>query len=67
MHQRRGTHPLARRQPTKVLQIVSCRLQFKKARGNTRTAKIYDSPCLPESETQFAIHQYGIGDPEEES
>jgi len=43
------------------------RLQFKKARGNTRTAKIYDSPCLPESETQFAIHQYGIGDPDEES
>ena len=43
------------------------RLQFKKARGNTRTAKIYDSPCLPESETHFAIHQYGIGDPDEES
>lgn len=43
------------------------RLQFKKARGNTRTAKIYDSPCLPESETQFAIHQYGIGDPDEET
>jgi DNA repair protein RAD51 len=46
---------------------ISHRLQFKKARGNTRTAKIYDSPCLPESETQFAIHQYGIGDPEEET
>lgn len=43
------------------------RLQFKKARANTRTAKIYDSPCLPESETQFAIHTYGIGDPDEES
>ncbi|KAF9015099.1 Rad51-domain-containing protein [Cyathus striatus] len=27
------------------------RLQLKKARGNTRTCKIYDSPCLPEMET----------------
>ena len=43
------------------------RLQFKKARGNTRTAKIYGSPCLPESETQFAIHQYCAGDLDEES
>ncbi|KAG6381123.1 putative RAD1 protein [Boletus reticuloceps] len=43
------------------------RLQFKKARGNTRTCKIYDSPCLPEMETTFAILSGGIGDPEEES
>lgn len=42
-------------------------LQFKKARGNTRTCKIYDSPCLPEMETTFAILSGGIGDPEEES
>ncbi|KAF5356196.1 hypothetical protein D9756_004118 [Leucocoprinus leucothites] len=43
------------------------RLQLKKARGNTRSCKIYDSPCLPEMETHFAILEGGIGDPEEES
>ncbi|KAG5642451.1 recombinase rad51 [Asterophora parasitica] len=43
------------------------RLQLKKARGNTRSCKIYDSPCLPEMETQFAILASGIGDPEEET
>ncbi|KAF8168169.1 Rad51-domain-containing protein [Crassisporium funariophilum] len=43
------------------------RLQLKKARGNTRSCKIYDSPCLPESETHFAILADGIGDPEEET
>jgi len=43
------------------------RLQLKKGRGNTRQAKIYDSPCLPESETTFAILQSGIGDPEEDA
>ncbi|KAJ8514689.1 hypothetical protein ONZ45_g7800 [Pleurotus djamor] len=43
------------------------RLQLKKGRGSTRTCKIYDSPCLPEMETQFAILGSGIGDPEEET
>ncbi|KAG6862372.1 recombinase rad51 [Termitomyces sp. Mi166 len=43
------------------------RLQLKKARGNTRSCKIYDSPCLPEMETHFAILASGIGDPEEEA
>ncbi|KAJ2920176.1 hypothetical protein MD484_g137, partial [Candolleomyces efflorescens] len=43
------------------------RLQLKKSRGNTRLCKIYDSPCLPESETTFAILAGGIGDPEEEA
>jgi len=46
---------------------ASDRLQLKKARGNTRSCKIYDSPCLPESETHFAILASGIGDPEEET
>ena len=45
----------------------SLRLQLKKGRANTRQAKIYDSPCLPESETMFAILASGIGDPEEET
>ncbi|CAK5280511.1 unnamed protein product [Mycena citricolor] len=43
------------------------RLQLKKGRGNNRTCKIYDSPCLPEMETTFAILGSGIGDPEEET
>jgi len=43
------------------------RLQLRKGRGNNRICKIYDSPCLPESETHFAIHANGIGDPEEET
>ncbi len=43
------------------------RLQLKKGRANLRSAKIYDSPCLPETETTFAILQTGIGDPEEET
>ncbi|KAG6898051.1 hypothetical protein C0992_006529 [Termitomyces sp. T32_za158] len=46
---------------------VEHRLQLKKARGNTRSCKIYDSPCLPEMETHFAILASGIGDPEEEA
>ncbi|KAG8952014.1 recombinase rad51 [Tulasnella sp. 424] len=43
------------------------RLQLKKGRANTRVCRIYDSPCLPESEAQFAILAHGIGDPEEET
>ncbi|KDN39554.1 hypothetical protein RSAG8_08710, partial [Rhizoctonia solani AG-8 WAC10335] len=49
-----------------IAHASTTRLQLKKGRGNTRICKIYDSPCLPESEAQFAIHAYGIGDPEEE-
>lgn len=37
-----------------IMTHASTRLQFKGARSNTQMAKIYDSPCLPESETQFA-------------
>jgi len=46
--------------------MIPFRLQLKKSRGNTRSCKIYDSPCLPEMETHFAILASGIGDPEEE-
>jgi DNA repair protein RAD51 len=48
------------------LTYSSPRLQLKKARGNMRSCKIYDSPCLPEMETHFAILEGGIGDPEED-
>ncbi|XP_011697004.1 PREDICTED: DNA repair protein RAD51 homolog A [Wasmannia auropunctata] len=38
------------------------RLYLRKGRGETRICKIYDSPCLPESEATFAINPDGIGD-----
>ncbi|XP_003747001.1 DNA repair protein RAD51 homolog B [Galendromus occidentalis] len=38
------------------------RLYLKKGRGDNRVCKIYDSPCLPESEAQFAISPRGIED-----
>lgn len=39
------------------------RLYLRKGRGETRICKIYDSPCLPESEAIFAITDQGIADP----
>ncbi|CAH0388429.1 unnamed protein product [Bemisia tabaci] len=41
------------------------RLYLRKGRGETRICKIYDSPCLPESECMFAINNDGIGDAKE--
>ncbi|KFD50713.1 hypothetical protein M514_08369 [Trichuris suis] len=41
------------------------RLYLRKGRGDTRICKIYDSPCLPESEAMFAILPDGIGDAKE--
>ncbi|KAM6954743.1 DNA repair protein RAD51 homolog 1 [Aplochiton taeniatus] len=38
------------------------RLYLRKGRGETRICKIYDSPCLPESEAMFAINPDGVGD-----
>lgn len=38
------------------------RLSLRKGRGDARICKIYDSPCLPESEATFYIHDNGIGD-----
>ncbi|KAG0438868.1 DNA repair protein RAD51 like protein A [Dictyocoela muelleri] len=38
------------------------RLYLRKGRGETRICKIYDSPCLPESEAVFAITENGIND-----
>lgn len=38
------------------------RLYLRKGRGETRICKIYDSPCLPESEAVFAITEAGIND-----
>lgn len=38
------------------------RLSLRKGRGETRICKIFDSPCLPESEASFAILNDGVGD-----
>ncbi|XP_065184012.1 DNA repair protein RAD51 homolog 1-like [Sycon ciliatum] len=38
------------------------RLYLRKGRGETRICKIYDSPCLPESEAMFAIADSGVTD-----
>ncbi|KAI8794258.1 meiotic recombination protein DMC1/LIM15 isoform X1 [Biomphalaria glabrata] len=41
------------------------RIMFRKGRGETRIAKIYDSPDLPENEATFAIGLGGITDAKE--
>jgi DNA repair protein RAD51 len=41
------------------------RLYLRKGRGETRICKIYDSPCLPESEAVFQISTEGIIDAKE--
>ena len=41
------------------------RLSLRKGRGETRICKIYDSPCLAESEATFAISENGITDAKE--
>ncbi|KAI0478697.1 DNA repair protein rhp51 [Xylariaceae sp. FL0804] len=46
-----------------IAHASTTRLSLKKGRGETRIAKIYDSPCLPESDCLFAINEDGIGDP----
>jgi len=38
------------------------RIMLKKGRGETRIAKVYDSPDMPESEATFAITESGITD-----
>ncbi|EXJ59041.1 DNA repair protein rhp51 [Cladophialophora yegresii CBS 114405] len=47
-----------------IAHASTTRLSLKKGRGETRICKIYDSPCLPESDTLFAIYDSGIGDPQ---
>lgn len=41
------------------------RLSLRKGRGETRVAKIYDSPNLPEAEAVFMITEGGIDDANE--
>ncbi|KAI0221380.1 DNA repair protein RAD51-like [Lamellibrachia satsuma] len=48
-----------------IAHASTTRLYLRKGRGETRICKIYDSPCLPESEAMFAINADGIGDSKE--
>ncbi|CAD7083961.1 unnamed protein product [Hermetia illucens] len=48
-----------------IAHASTTRLYLRKGRGETRICKIYDSPCLPESEAMFAINADGIGDAKE--
>lgn len=48
-----------------IAHASTTRLYLRKGRGENRTCKIYDSPCLPESEAMFSINADGIGDAKE--
>merc|ERR1712098_1015588 len=41
------------------------RLYLRKGRGEQRICKIYDSPCLPESECVYQLTDGGISDPKD--
>lgn len=49
-----------------IAHASTTRLYFKKGKGENRICKIYDSPCLPEGECQFAITTNGIADAKKE-
>ncbi|CAG8646371.1 22710_t:CDS:2 [Gigaspora margarita] len=42
--------------------IIAHALSLRKGKGEARVCKIYDSPCLPEDETDFKIGPGGIED-----
>lgn len=48
-----------------IAHASTTRLYLRKGRGENRVCKIYDSPCLPESEAVFAISAEGISDAKE--
>lgn len=45
-----------------IAHASTTRISLRKGRGETRIAKIYDSPDLPESEATYAITNGGIND-----
>ena len=45
-----------------IAHASTTRLSLRKGRNESRVCKIYDSPCLPESEAVFAITNDGIDD-----
>jgi DNA repair protein RAD51 len=48
-----------------IAHASTTRLSLRKGRGENRVCKIYDSPCLPESEAMFSINADGIDDAKE--
>ncbi|XP_069360659.1 DNA repair protein RAD51 homolog 1 isoform X2 [Maniola hyperantus] len=48
-----------------IAHASTTRLYLRKGRGDNRVCKIYDSPCLPETEAMFAISTEGITDAKE--
>lgn len=48
-----------------IAHASTTRLYLRKGRGENRICKIYDSPCLPESEAMFGINADGIGEAKE--
>ena len=48
-----------------IAHASTTRLYMKKGKGDNRICKIYDSPCLPESEATFSINDNGIQDAKE--
>jgi DNA repair protein RAD51 len=49
-----------------IAHASTTRLYLKKGKGENRTCKIYDSPCLPEGEATFAITTSGVADAKKE-
>ncbi|KAG0257137.1 recombinase rad51 [Actinomortierella ambigua] len=45
-----------------IAHASTTRLSLRKGRGENRICKVYDSPCLPESEAMFSIGHHGIAD-----
>jgi DNA repair protein RAD51 len=45
-----------------IAHASTTRLSLRKGRAESRVCKIFDSPCLPESEAMYAITQDGIDD-----
>lgn len=45
-----------------VAHASTTRLYLRKGRGEQRICKIYDSPCLPESEAMYALGPDGVVD-----
>eukprot|EP00698_Gefionella_okellyi_P026080 TRINITY_DN9837_c0_g1_i1.p1 TRINITY_DN9837_c0_g1~~TRINITY_DN9837_c0_g1_i1.p1 ORF type:complete len:103 (+),score=12.79 TRINITY_DN9837_c0_g1_i1:325-633(+) len=50
--------------PYLVAHASTTRLFLRKGRGEQRICKIYDSPCLPESEAVCFIHTHRAGVPD---
>ena len=48
-----------------IAHASTTRLYLRKGKGESRICKVYDSPCLPESEAIFAITPSGINDAED--